>query len=563
MEKEYRSGEHLELGCTNRRRDVDIPVEHSEAGTENDSARHSEFVAPAPDPSSVASQGAAAIDLTQLLSSDVTQSGSFDLSGMIWTTSFGKLIQAMPLMTFLIDKSGNIVAANHACEKLGPDYEKVIRAAFSNLISDPTEAAEVKEAIWQVFSTRQQYVLNASVGIGSSKVWGRITFRSIRFAMERMIMALVEDLTVEREQLLLQRQHNRELTAEINRRRDIEKDLAASEEQYRQVVESATDSIYTTDHRGRFTYLNPVALNQTGYSKDELIGQPYLRLVHPDHAADVIKLYSMQWSERTPRTYCEFRIVAKNGATRWIGQNVQLLLKDDTAVGFQAIARDITDRKTAEERLRASLKEKEVLMREIHHRVKNNFQVISSLLILQADHVEEQKALDVLTSANTRLKAMALVHEKLYESGSLAQIRIDEYMADLVNDLICFNDDFVSKITLSLHVDEIYFGPDTAISLGLITTELLANAITHAFPEGRRGKVTVQLQSIDKDLFELRVSDNGVGISEEIRSGKTRSLGLELITAFAGKLHGEIHFDISRGTEFSMKFKQVDVRGWS
>ena len=158
---------------------------------------------------------------------------------------------------------------------------------------------------------------------------------------------------------------------------------------------------------------------------------------------------------------------------------------------------------------------------------------------------------------------MALVHEKLYESGSLAQIRIDEYMTDLVNDLICFNDDFVSRITLSFHIDEIYFGPDTAISIGLITTELLTNAITHAFPEGRRGKVRVQLQSIGKGLFELRVSDNGIGISEEIGSGKTRSLGLELITAFAGKLHGETHFDISRGTEFSMKFKQVDVRGWS
>ena len=240
------------------------------------------------------------------------------------------------------------IGITHPLERL---YYNRIMTSIVFVKTFPAEAAEVKEAIWQAFSTRQQRVLNASVGIGC-KVWGRITFRSIRFAMERMIMALVEDLTVERKQLLLQRQHNRELTAEINRRRKIEKDLAASEEQYRQVVESATDSIYTTDHRGRFTYLNPVALNQTGYSKEELIGQPYIRLIHPDHAEEVIKLYSMQWSERSPQTYCEFRIVAKNGATIWIGQNVQLLLKDDTAIGFQAIARDITDRKTAEERLR-------------------------------------------------------------------------------------------------------------------------------------------------------------------------------------------------------------------
>lgn len=376
-------------------------------------------------------------------------------------------------------------------------------------------------------------------------------------------MALVEDLTLERQQLLLQEQHNRELTAEINRRRKIEEDLAASEAQYRQVVESANDSIYTTDQRGRFTYLNPLALHQTGYAKEELLGQPFTMLIHQDHAEEVIKRYSAQWSERTPQTYYELPIVAKDGTTIWIGQNVQLLVKDGRVIGFQAIARDITDRKTAEERLRASLEEKEVLMREIHHRVKNNLQVISALLTLQADHVEEQKAVEVLTGANARLKAMALVHEKLYESSNLSQIRIDEYLTDLMNELIGFNNESTTTITLNSHIDEIYFGPDTAIPIGLIATELMTNAMKHAFPEGRPGTVKVHLRSIGTDLFEFLVSDDGIGVSEEICSGNTRSLGLQLVAAFARKLQGEIHFDTSKGTEFSMKFKQVDVQGRS
>ncbi len=498
------------------------------------------------------SRGTVSLDLTQLLTSDVTESGSFDLSGMIWTTGLGKLLQAVPLMTFLIDQDCIIVAANQACEKLGPGYEKVVGFPFASLFT-PSEASELEQAVRQVFSTRQQFALKASLGKSPNKILGRMTFRSIRLGTERLVMILVEDLTVEQK-------FNQELSSEISRRGVIEKNLVASEEQYRLVVESANDAIYTTDRQGRFTYLNPVALKQTQYAKEELLGQPYSVLIHPDHAEKVMKHYSSQFSERTPQTYYEFPIVAKDGTQIWIGQNVQLLIKDDKVTGFQSIARDITDRKLAEEKLRASLAEKEVLMREIHHRVKNNLQVISALLTLQADHVEEQKAIEVLSSANARLKAMALVHEKLYESNNLAQIRIGEYVNDLVSDLISFNDEFAARIALTIDIDEISFGPDTMIPIGLIITELLTNAMKHAFPKGRQGKLQVRLRSINKDFFELQVSDDGIGISEEVQSGHSPSLGLELVAAFAKKLQGEVHFNTSAGTEFSMKFKRAEIQ---
>jgi PAS domain S-box-containing protein len=499
------------------------------------------------------SRGSASLDLTQLLSSDVTESGSFDLSGMIWNTSLGKILQAVPLITFLVDENCRIVAANEACQKLGSDYSRIIGIPFANLFPDPSEAARAEEVVKQVFLTREQCFFKASLGISPNKTWGRMTFRSIRLGTERLVLILVEDLTVEQK-------YNHELTTEINRRRLIEKNLVASEEQYRLVVESANDAIYTTDRRGQFTYLNPVALKQTQYSKEELLGQHYSVLIHPGHVEAVLKYYALQFSDRTPQTYYEFQILAKDGTAIWIGQNVQLLMKDDKVTGFQAIARDITDRKLAEEKLRASLVEKEVLMREIHHRVKNNLQVISALLTLQADHVEEQKAIEVLSSANARLKAMALVHEKLYESNNLSQIRIDEYVADLVSDLISFDDEFGSRIDLKIDIDEIYFEPDTMIPIGLIITELLTNAMKHAFPEGRHGMLLVRLRSIATDLFELQVSDNGIGILEEMHSGHSPSLGLELVTAFAKKLQGEVHFNTSAGTQFSMKFKQAEIQ---
>ncbi|WP_169316385.1 sensor histidine kinase [Desulfomonile tiedjei] len=562
MKEDCRSGEHSEPCSPNRSVGLGISRAFPEADAEIDLVDRSE----GSDPSSFPhphSQNTVTLDLTQLLSSDITESGSFHLGCTIWTTSLGKLLQALPIMAFLIDQSCNIAAANRVCERLGSDYEKIVGKPFASILSDLTESAKAEETVKEVFVTRQQRVLNAALGIKPIEIWGRITFRSIRLGTERLVMTLVEDLTIEQRQLLLEQKHNHALTTEISRRRAVERELVATEERYRRVVESANDSIYTTDDRGRFTYLNPVALNQSGYAVEELVGRPYYLLIHPDHVEEVIKWYSSQMAERTPQTYYEFPIVAKNGTTIWIGQNVQLLLKDAQITGVQAIARDITERKIAEERLKASLKEKEVLMREIHHRVKNNLQVISALFTLQADHVDEQKAVDVLRSANARIKAMALVHEKLYGSGNLAQIRIDEYVTDLVNDLIGFSDESTAKIALDIHVDKICFSLETAIPIGIIITELLGNTMTHGFPEGGGGTVQVRLRSLDRDLFELVIRDDGIGILGEMRPENSGSLGLELVAAFARKLQGEVRFDTSEHTEFSMIFKQAEVQGWS
>jgi PAS domain S-box-containing protein len=298
--------------------------------------------------------GTETLDLSSLLTSDLTFSGSFDIRGDIWATTFGKLTQALPLPALLIDRSCNIVVANQACARISREYEKVLDTPFSGLFPDLPTAQRVQTLAEEVFATRKPKIGEGIIGIGEGKIWGRITLRSIRIMENRLVMVLVEDLTPQKRQLALQHKLNVELKREISQRERAEIRLAESEKKYREVVETASDIIYQTDRKGFFTLVNPVGLRITGYDEEELIGKSYLDLIPPDHTKTVERFYGTQVVEGLPITYHELPMVTKQGETVWLGQNVQLLIEDEAVVGFQAIARDITDRKRAEEALRES-----------------------------------------------------------------------------------------------------------------------------------------------------------------------------------------------------------------
>ncbi len=210
-----------------------------------------------------------------------------------------------------------------------------------------------------------------------------------------------------------------------------------------------------------------------------------------------------------------------------------------------------------EEQIKESLTEKEVLLKEIHHRVKNNMQIISSLLRLQSRDVTEKKYIDMFTDSQNRITSMALIHEKLYQSKGLAKIDFDDYIRDLVNGL------FQSygangNIKLIIDVRDVSLGIDSAIPCGLVVNELVTNSLKHAFPDGRRGEVLISLHPIPGNMIELIVRDNGVSIPANIDIRKTESLGLHLVTILVeNQLHGEINLNRSKGTEFLVKFKDV------
>jgi Amt family ammonium transporter len=208
-----------------------------------------------------------------------------------------------------------------------------------------------------------------------------------------------------------------------------------------------------------------------------------------------------------------------------------------------------------------SLKEKEMLLCEIHHRVKNNLQVISSLLSLQSRYHKDAQAIETAKENQNRIKAMAIIHEKLYRSKDFANVEFTDYIKTLVNDLFASYKVSASRVALKLDIENISLGIDTAIPTGLIINELVSNSLKYAFPEGKDGEIKIFLRSLNDGENKLIVSDNGVGLPESLDIKKAESLGLRMITNLTERsLHGKVNINKSNGTEFQIIFKEKEYK---
>ncbi len=237
-------------------------------------------------------------------------------------------------------------------------------------------------------------------------------------------------------------------------------------------------------------------------------------------------------------------------------QNLEQKVKERT----QDLEQEIGERKRAEEKIEASLKEKEVLLKEIHHRVKNNLQIITSLLSLQSKYIDDQQAVAILQVSRERVRAMSLVHERLYESKDLSKIDLREYIRNLIAYLFDSYSLHAGRVKSKTRIGNIGLGIDTAIPLGLIINELISNSLKYAFPEKKKGEIRVNLtKSKDKEYdYTLIAADNGIGIPEDIDFRQSNSLGMQLVTSLVMQLHGVIDLDREGGTKFTIKFKKKE-----
>ena len=252
----------------------------------------------------------------------------------------------------------------------------------------------------------------------------------------------------------------------------------------------------------------------------------------------------------------EADIVTKEGAEipYWFNSKLLKLHEKQYIIGLGI---DLTARKLAENALKTSLKEKEILLREIHHRVKNNLQLISSLLRLQLRQIKhkDEGLVDAFADIQGRIKAMALVHEALYESENLELVDASLYVKRIVDSLRDSSTRSRQELHVKTDVKSITFSINVALALGLIVNELVTNSLKHAFPEDQEGEVVVTLESTGEAEFQLTVRDNGVGMPQHIDLQHLESLGLELVTDLARQLNGTVEFARGEGTEFRVRFK--------
>jgi PAS domain S-box-containing protein len=231
--------------------------------------------------------------------------------------------------------------------------------------------------------------------------------------------------------------------------------------------------------------------------------------------------------------------------------------------GFISMVLESEERKRAELEIKNSLKEKELLLREIHHRVKNNLQVISSLLYLQSKKIKDQKTLNTFLESQNRIRTMVLVHEKLYQSKDFARINYADYIRSLANSVVQTFRAESSGIKLNVDVQEVFFDIDTAIHCGLIINELVSNSLKHAFAKNKEGTISINLYMDKSGEYTLTVSDNGTGFPKGVNVSDTDSLGLRLVTNLVEQLEGTIETNIENGTTFTIKFfeKKTDEGG--
>jgi len=219
-----------------------------------------------------------------------------------------------------------------------------------------------------------------------------------------------------------------------------------------------------------------------------------------------------------------------------------------------AIIRDVTDRIHAEQKLKNSLEEKKILLKEIHHRVKNNLQIISSLLHLQSRRLKDGNALEKFTECQSRIQSMALIHTQLYQSGDFRKLDFGEYLTSLITYLFRMYGADNENISLKKNINKVYLDLDYAIPCGLIFNELISNALKHAFPQSKKGEITIGIRRHDNNLYCLSVSDNGVGFPEDLDFREADTLGLILIHSLVDQLEGSLEVEITKGVTVTITF---------
>jgi len=348
---------------------------------------------------------------------------------------------------------------------------------------------------------------------------------------------------------------------DITERKEAEEALRKSEEKYRSILSNMEECYFELDLAGRFTFFNNAVCKLAQLPPDELMGMNNREYTDEETSAKMFTIFSEIYRTGRPAEITDYEIILRDGSRRTLELSTALMKDDEgNPTGFRGVARDVTARKKADQQLKRSLREKEVMLQEIHHRVKNNLQIVSSMLSLQSNYVADEQALALFKDSENRVKSMALIHEKLYQSESLAEIDFSEYVKSLTSRLFQMYGLDGTRVSLVSRIHNIFFEIEAAIPCGLIISELVSNALKHAFPDNRGGEISITLQCDMQQSCMLQVRDNGIGMGKEIDWNNIGTLGLQLVADLTAQLEGTIDVDRCDGIAFTIRFKRKSYR---
>jgi PAS domain S-box-containing protein len=344
---------------------------------------------------------------------------------------------------------------------------------------------------------------------------------------------------------------------DITERKLMEVALRNSEEKFRTLYESSLDALFIIDMNGTFLDVNKTGYERLGYTKEEMLSMNISQLDPPEFAS--LLPQRMEHMQKEGKGVFESAHLRKDGAVMPVEINACVMRVQGRNVFF-SIIRDITERKMAESQIQQALQEKETLLRELYHRTKNNMQVITSLLNLQAKEITDKKTLQILEDTKSRIRSMALVHEKLYKAKNLSHVSLRDYVQDLAQALMKSHNADKEQVTLCVDIEKISVSIDTITPLGLVINELMTNALKYAFPDNTKGAILIKALVHEDKSIELTFSDNGIGIPEHIDLTKSESLGLKIVrTLVVSQIKGKLEILAKNGTTVRIKFKDKDM----
>lgn len=373
-------------------------------------------------------------------------------------------------------------------------------------------------------------------------------------AIKKVIRNAVKTKTLNDEKKRLEEENRRyrEDLEELVKERTGE--LRESEEKFRTLFQESIDGIYLTNVGGKIVDCNKALLDLFGYTREEMmainIGNTYVNPRDRDRFKKAIsgdgfvRNFEVKFHRKDATEMdCNISSITRRGG-------------NSNIIGYQGIIRDITERKNVEKHIINSLREKELLIQELYHRTKNNMQVICAMLELQSEESDDEQLVKAFREMKDRIMSMALVHEKLYKSQDLSRIDLDDYVSDLTKILMHSNNVSSDKIAIKVDITSFPISIDIAIPVGLILNELISNSLKHAFPNDSDGEISLIIKESDSGMIELQYSDNGIGLSEDIKITEMESFGIQsLILLVEYQLKGTIDFSNKDGFTCQIRFK--------